>query len=73
MEKEYKYILIKQDSIYHEKSAFTVYNKKDKKELAVIFWHQAWKQYVFSQSSELIIFSKSCLEDIIDFISSITI
>jgi len=72
MKKVYKHITIEQgDDTYLDKPVFVVTNTKHGDVLGYIFWEAGWKQFVFSQNREDdIIFSVSCLQDIIEFIEN---
>jgi hypothetical protein len=71
MEKIYKHITITSESkiIHKQKLAYEVFNTKNKDSLGYIFYEPNWKQYVFEAEPQ-IIFSVSCLQDIIDFIEN---
>lgn len=47
---------------------FRIKNKKTQKDLGYIYYYKNWKQYIFTQADEGIIFSWDCLQDIISFI-----
>ncbi len=74
MEKVYKHITIyKSDEIHNDHPVFGIINTKHKDFLGYITYEPNWKQYVFSSNREDdIIFSVSCLKDIIDFIENHT-
>lgn len=68
--KKYKYISFKrQTENFSGKPMFECINNKSGKVLANIFWYSQWKQYCFTQTSENIVFDKTCLNDVIDFIN----
>ena len=46
-------------------------NNKTDEQLGQLEWHVSWRQYVFAAGSEIVIFSKSCLLDICDFIKQL--
>ena len=68
--KKYKYITIVIDGEHNEKIKYHVINNKTKRVLGVIYYHQSWKQYVFTQAYQSIIFNNICLKDIVDFIEN---
>jgi hypothetical protein len=72
MEKVYKHITIYEaEETYHDKPIYGVMNTKHGDMLGYIAWEPNWKQFVFSANREDdIIFSVSCLKDIIDFIEN---
>jgi hypothetical protein len=72
MKKVYKHITIEDTSeTYHDKPIYGVINTKHEDLLGWIAWEPNWKQFVFSSNREDdIIFSVSCLKDIIDFIEN---
>ena len=65
MEKKYKHIIIYQNNAH----VFRVENIKHGDDLGEIYYEPTWKQFVFSPSSS-VIFSVSCMLDIIDFIEN---
>ena len=75
---KYNYIVISDERdeievfVKHKKPAYYVYNKKSHEKLGYIYYHPQWRQYVFQQAIPNAIFSKSCLNDIVDFIESYT-
>ena len=46
-------------------------NNRSKEELGYALYDEKWKQYVFSQSAEGVIFSADCLTDIIDYLNQL--
>lgn len=46
-------------------------NNKSGTTLGYVQYYQQWKQYVFTQADQGIIFSVDCLQDIIHFISQL--
>jgi hypothetical protein len=72
MEKVYKHITIYQaEDTYFDKPVYGVMNTKHGDLLGYIAWEPNWKQFIFSANKEDdIIFSVSCLKDIIDFIEN---
>lgn len=71
-EKVYKHITIYQaEETYLDKAIYGVINTKHGDMLGYIAYEPNWKQFVFSANREDdIIFSVSCLKDIIDFIEN---
>ena len=67
MKTKYKFIYFEQI----EKSSWVCKNTKANNILGQIEWYPKWKQYVFTQFDEGIIFSIGCLEDIIDFMKQL--
>jgi len=70
MKKLYKHITIEEiEDTYMDKAVYVITNTKNESLLGYIAWEPNWKQFVFSANREDdIIFSVSCLKDIIDFI-----
>ncbi len=68
--KKYKFISITPDGEFAGKPKYKIINTKSEGELGILFYHKPWKQYVFTQSQQGVIFNKSCLLDIIDFIET---
>ena len=50
---------------------WTVSNNKSGGTLGMISYYKPWKQFVFSAENEMDIFSISCLQDIIHFMSQL--
>ena len=71
MSKVYKHITIYEDKMqtHNNKPYYLVINTKHQDQLGYIYYEPKWKQYVFTAEPE-IIFSVSCLEDIIDYIEN---
>jgi hypothetical protein len=69
--KVYKHITIYNDETqtHNDKSFYVVINTKNEDILGYIYYEPKWNQYVFQAEPE-IIFSVSCLKDIIDFIEN---
>lgn len=67
MKTKYKFIYFEQ----LESSLWLCKNNKSKATLGLVQWYSKWKQYVFSQYSEDVIFSVDCLKNIIDFIEQL--
>jgi hypothetical protein len=72
--KRYKFITIEQKSSekFNGKPVYRIINNRSGKELGILYYYASWKQYVFTQSQEGILFSIDCLNDIIDFIKGET-
>lgn len=70
--KKYKYISIaKAPQPFNGKPIFEIVNNKSKKILGSLFYYSDWKQYVFTQASEGIIFNNECLSNIISFMNEL--
>jgi hypothetical protein len=71
MKKTYKHITIFYDGVnmHNKKPVYGIFNTKNKDNLGLLYYENNWKQYVFS-SADNVIFSVSCLEDIIDFVKN---
>ena len=70
MQFEYKYIYFE---LYERKPKTLVYsccNNNSHNILGFIKWYAPWRQYCFF-TSEVTIFNKGCMEDIIDFINQL--
>jgi len=68
MRTTYKYIrFLKLDREYQ----YDILNNNNDTLLGHIFWYRPWHQWVFTQAKENMVFSKSCLLDIIDFINQL--
>jgi hypothetical protein len=72
MKKVYKHITIEDTGeTYLDKPVFGIINTKHEDLLGYIAYETNWKQFIFSANREDdIIFSVSCLKDIIDFIEN---
>ena len=70
-EKKYKYITIKPDGEFNGKTQYKIENNKSKSILGILFFYKDWKQYVFTQYEQNIIFNDSCLMSIMDFLNSL--
>lgn len=71
MEKKYKYITITEIEYFHNKPQYAIKNNKSGSRLGLIFYYPQWRQYVFTQFAQEVIFNKECLSNIIDFIENI--
>lgn len=71
MEKVYKHITIylDEEQQYYDKPVYIVINTKNEDALGYLYYESKWNQYVFTAEKD-IIFSVSCLKDIIDFIEN---
>ena len=71
--KKYQYITIQQvnDKLHEGKPFYMITSNRKGSELGLIFYYPPWKQYVFSQSQENILFNNGCLHDIIDYIENV--
>jgi hypothetical protein len=68
--KVYKHITISEaDETHNDKLVYIVVNTKKGDPLEYIYYEPSWKQYVLTTIND-IIFSVSCLENIIDFIKN---
>ena len=76
MKTKYKYIHFKKmEETLPDKNGRWIYNiinNNSKTILGDVFYYYKWKQYVFTQAEENMIFNKSCLLDIIDFINQLS-
>ncbi len=70
MEKIYKYITIKNNGEFNNKPRYEIVNNKSQKILGILFYYKEWKQYVFTQFEDSIVFNNSCLKDIVNFIEN---
>ena len=72
MKKVYKHITIEDtEETYYDKPVFGVINTKHEDVLGYIAYEPGWKQFIFAANrQDDIIFSVSCLKDIIDFIEN---
>jgi hypothetical protein len=71
--KKYKHItIIEQKDTYVDRTVYDIVNNKSGAGLAVLYYYEPWKKYVFTQydSPDQIIFDNSCLRDIIDFLEN---
>lgn len=71
MKREYKYITIEprtDELTYDGKTAYQIVENKTKNILGILYWYKPWKEYVFTQWAERIIFNDGCLTDIVDFL-----
>ena len=67
--KKYKYITIKHDrQIYDGLPVYSIINNKSNTELGVLYYYKKWKQWVFTQAEQGVIFNDGCLENIIDYL-----
>ena len=71
VKKVYKHITIylDEEQQVYDKPVYIVINTKNEDVLGYIYYEQKWNQYVFTSQPD-IIFSVSCLQDIIDFIEN---
>ena len=68
--KVYKHITIAEaEETHNNKPVYVVSNTKKGDPLGYIYYEPSWKQYVLTTIND-IIFSVSCLKDIIDFIEN---
>lgn len=68
--KKYEHITIEYGDFEHnDMPAYKINNNKSGQLLGYIYFFPEWKQYVFSSYND-IVFSVSCLNDIIDFIEN---
>lgn len=72
MKKRYKYITIEPDGEFGGKPQYKIINNRSKSKLGLLFYHKQWKQYVFTQYEQNLIFNNSCLKDIVNFIETLT-
>jgi len=75
MNSKYKYIHFAEaageNKIVNNKPAYECRNNKTNDVLAIIFWHKPWKEYCFTQFKQSVIFNKSCLNDVQNFIEQL--
>ncbi len=69
--KKYKYITIEKvfGAQHHGHAYYDITNNKTNFRLGLLIYDRQWKQYVFCPTGNCI-FSKDCMLDIIDFITS---
>jgi len=67
--KKYKYITIELDGEFNGKLQYKIINNKSKSTLGILFYYKEWKQYVFTQWKQSVIFNNSCLMDIVNFLN----
>ena len=68
--KEYKYITINYSESDAKKQHYLIFNKKYGDLLGEIGWYSPWRQYCFMPQDDTV-FSRCCLNDIIDFINEL--
>ena len=68
--KRYKYITIAVIAKMPKTFIWGIYNNSSEYKIGEIKWHGPWRQYCVFISSETV-FSKGCLSDISDFLTSI--
>ena len=54
----------------HKTSVFGIRSKHDNSVLGLIYWHNAWRQYIFEPQGNCI-WSAGCLSDLRDFIQDL--
>jgi hypothetical protein len=69
MKTRYKYIHFEKDIPTAE--GWVIINNRSNAVLGYLAYYKPWKQYVFSQASENIVFNKSCLQEIIHFMDQL--
>jgi hypothetical protein len=67
---EYKYISFKLIDKLSKTTVWQVLNKNSGYVIGIIKWRSSWRQYCFFPYPSCL-FSKGCLEDIIDFMEKI--
>lgn len=73
---KYKYIFFEQSSLDVESKestvpAWTCRNIKSNEILGYAYYYHVWKQWVFTQADSSIVFSESCLLDIVNFLQQL--
>ena len=73
MKTRYKYIYFEKDVITKNSNhpMWLCCNNKTDIQLGKIEWYAPWRQYCFEAHDELVVFSKSCLQDICHFMSQL--
>lgn len=72
MQKKYKFITIEDaNSEFNGKPQYFIKNNKSQDKLGILFYYPAWKQYVFTQYKEDILFNFECLLNVVDFMNLI--
>lgn len=70
MQKKYKYILFNEIHSKNKTKKFECLTTRGDQKLGEVEWYRYWRQYCFFPE-ENVVFSKGCLDDISDFLSSI--
>lgn len=68
--KKYKFITIKGAGEFNNKPLYQIVNNKSNSVLGSLYYYKRWKQYVFTQYDDSVIFNKDCLLNIVDFIEN---
>lgn len=71
MKTKYKFIEFKLIEEKPKTSVWICYNNRGKYRLGIIRWYPLWRQYCYFTTDEEAVYSKGCLEDIIDFIKQL--
>ncbi len=71
MKMRYKHIHFFEAGQETGKPSYACYNNKTSRELGGVIFYNPWRQYVFESADEYIVFSQSCLIDIIDFMKQL--
>ena len=71
MKTKYQFIHFSNDGEYNGKPAWNCLNNRSKSLLGIVVWYPSWNQYIFSQSTESVVWSKGCLLDVIDFMGQL--
>lgn len=65
--KKYKFITIKESLTADD---YMIYNNNSTEWIGSVVFYKPWKQYVFITKSSGVVWSASCLRDVIDFIEN---
>lgn len=68
MKTAYKFIHFEPTSNDDNDRAWSCHNNNSNDVLGLVVRYPRWRQYVFSQADEGIVFSADCLRDIVDFL-----
>lgn len=66
---KFKFISINEDGFHENKMKYIITNNKSNENLGIIFYYKPWKQYVFTQYAQNIVFNNECLLNILEFIN----
>ena len=65
--KKYKFITIKESLTPDD---YMIYNNKSNEWIGSIVFYESWQQHIFITKSSAVVWSVSCLKDVIDFIEN---
>jgi len=67
---KYKFITIEESRISAGRPEYRITNNKSGDILGYVVYYPTWRQYVFSQADEGMVFNNTCLRDVVDFMEN---